>query len=184
MKSEVIGPVYWSVLEHGGWTLHLAATSRGLCYVGSANKPYEEMEEWVEKHMRPAKLIRDDKALAPYVGELADYIEGKLVRFTIPCDLVGTPFQRSVWEALRSIPYGETRSYSEIAEAIGKPAAVRAVGSAIGANPVLMSVPCHRVIGKNGALTGFRGGLEMKSRLLSIEKAFADSRTREVAHHA
>ncbi len=120
MKSEVLGPVYWSVLEHGGWTLHLAATSRGLCYVGSANKPFEEMEEWVGKHMRPAKLIRDDKALSPYIGELADYIEGKLVRFTIPCDLVGTPFQRSVWDALRSIPYGETRSYSDIAESIGK----------------------------------------------------------------
>lgn len=183
MKSDVVGPVYWSVLEHGGWKLHLAATSSGLCYVGSANKPFEEMEEWLGKQMRPAKLIRNDEALSPYIGELMDYIDGKLIRFTIPCDMVGTPFQRSVWEALRSIPYGETRSYSDIAESIGKPAAVRAVGSAIGANPVLMSVPCHRVIGKNGALTGFRGGLEMKSRLLSIEKEVSASRLHEAACH-
>lgn len=182
MKNE--GQVNWSVLEHGGWKLYLAATSRGLCYVGSANKPFEEMEEWVGKQLGSAKLIRDDKALSPYIAELEAYMEGKLVRFTMPCDLVGTPFQRSVWDALCLIPYGETRSYSDIAESIGKPAAVRAVGSAIGANPVLMSVPCHRVIGKNGALTGFRGGLEMKSRLLSIEKQVSDASTHEVACHA
>ncbi len=89
--------------------------------------------------------------------------------FTIPFDFHGTTFQLDVWKALSEIPYGQTKSYSEIANQIQKPRAVRAVGSAIGANPILITVPCHRVIGKNGALTGYRGGMEMKTKLLKLE---------------
>ena len=85
-------------------------------------------------------------------------------------DLHGTPFQQSVWKALQEIPYGQTVSYSDIAERIEKPNAVRAVGTAIGANPVLIIVPCHRVIAKSGKLSGFRAGLEMKEQLLGLEK--------------
>ncbi|HEY0513475.1 MAG TPA: MGMT family protein, partial [Thermoanaerobaculia bacterium] len=81
----------------------------------------------------------------------------------------GTPFERSVWDELRRIPFGETRSYGEIAQAIGRPGAARAVGRANGANPIPIVVPCHRVIGSDGSLTGFGGGLEAKSRLLEIE---------------
>ncbi|MDR0271484.1 methylated-DNA--[protein]-cysteine S-methyltransferase [Paenibacillus sp.] len=183
MKNHQIRTIYWSLLEYEDWILHLAATADGLCYVGSANKPFEEMEEWVRKHLGSCTLVRDDQALMPYKDELAAFMAGKLDRFTGPCDLVGTDFQRSVWDALCKIPYGETRSYSEIADLIGKPAAVRAVGSAIGANPVLMSVPCHRVIGKNGALTGFRGGLDMKTKLLALEKSAAVSRNSKANCH-
>lgn len=89
-------------------------------------------------------------------------METKLETFTIPIDVYGTAFQLAVWNTVREIPYGETHSYSEIAERIQKPNAVRAVGTAVGANPLLITIPCHRVIGKNGKLTGFRGGLEMK----------------------
>ena len=85
-------------------------------------------------------------------------------------DLHGTPFQMAVWEALRKIPFGVTVSYTDIAERIGKPSSVRAVGTAIGANPVLITVPCHRVIAKSGKLTGYRGGLDMKEQLLGLEK--------------
>jgi len=114
--------------------------------------------------------VENDEMLAPYVVEITQYLEGKRKTFTVPFEYVGTPFQQAVWDALCEIPYGQTKSYSDIANAINKPAAVRAVGAAIGANPVLLTVPCHRVTGKNGFLTGYRGGLEMKTLLLDLEK--------------
>ena len=98
-----------------------------------------------------------------------EFLDGQRKEFTAATALHGTPFQQSVWQALLEIPFGETVSYSTIAERIGNPKAVRAVGTAIGANPMLIIVPCHRVIGKNGSLTGFRGGLEMKAHLLNLE---------------
>ena len=91
-------------------------------------------------------------------------------RLHLPLDLRGTPFQLSVWEALGGIPYGETTSYGEIAEQVGRPRAVRAVGQAVGANPVAIVLPCHRVIGSSGNLTGYAGGLPLKERLLALEK--------------
>jgi methylated-DNA-[protein]-cysteine S-methyltransferase len=114
-------------------------------------------------------LAQDDEKLRPYTDELEEYFRGKRKNFLQPLDLYGTPFQLSVWNALRKIPYGHTQSYSEIADYIQKPASVRAVGAAIGANPILIVVPCHRAIGKNGKLTGYRGGLEIKKQLLQLE---------------
>ncbi|EEM40598.1 Methylated-DNA--protein-cysteine methyltransferase [Bacillus thuringiensis serovar sotto str. T04001] len=105
-----------------------------------------------------------------YTKEIIEYLESKRETFTFPIDAYGTNFQSSVWNAVREIPYGKTYSYTEIAERIQKPKAVRAVASAIAANPLLITIPCHRVIGKNGKLTGFRGGLEMKKKLLTLEK--------------
>ncbi|MNP48512.1 Methylated-DNA--protein-cysteine methyltransferase, inducible [compost metagenome] len=120
--------------------------------------------------MPHASLIRDDVKLNLYGKEIAEYFEGRRERFTIPFDLQGTVFQLEVWEALREIPYGTTCSYSDIAQRIGRPTSSRAVGTAIGANPLLISIPCHRVIGKNGALTGYRGGIDMKTSLLKLER--------------
>ena len=103
--------------------------------------------------------------------ELQEYMEGKRKVFTVPYRLTGgTPFQRNVWEALKTIPYGQTRSYKEIAEAVGSPKACRAVGGANHNNPIMILVPCHRVIGANGKLVGFGGGLPMKQALLDLEK--------------
>lgn len=99
------------------------------------------------------------------------YFAGDLTRFDVPLDFKGTDFQRSVWAALLAIPFGETRSYAEIARAIGRPSAVRAVGAANGRNPISIIAPCHRVIGSNGALTGFAGGLKAKELLLGLEGA-------------
>jgi O-6-methylguanine DNA methyltransferase len=101
--------------------------------------------------------------------ELDEYFSGKLVRFTVPLDLRGTPFQIAVWKSLCGIPYGETRAYSDIACAVGRPLAARPVGRIIGENPVAIVVPCHRVIGKNGGLTGYGSGLERKAALLKME---------------
>jgi O-6-methylguanine DNA methyltransferase len=103
------------------------------------------------------------------VDELRRYFAGERVQFSCPLDLCGTPFQLSVWRELCRIPYGEVRSYGEIACAIGQPNACRAVGAANRANPIAIIVPCHRVIGRSGTLTGYGGGLPTKSWLLSLE---------------
>jgi methylated-DNA-[protein]-cysteine S-methyltransferase len=112
----------------------------------------------------------DDSAFADAVAQLEAYFAGELMEFDLDLDLVGTEFQRRVWEALLTIPYGETRSYGQIAQQIGSPGASRAVGLANGHNPVGIIVPCHRVIGANGSLTGYGGGLDRKKSLLDMEK--------------
>jgi methylated-DNA-[protein]-cysteine S-methyltransferase len=101
--------------------------------------------------------------------QLSEYFAGKRREFSLRLDMRGTPFQKDVWEALLAIPYGETTSYGEIAKRIGRPSASRAVGAANGANPIPIVVPCHRVIGSTGKLTGFGGGLDVKEKLLGIE---------------
>ncbi|MDR1730101.1 MAG: methylated-DNA--[protein]-cysteine S-methyltransferase [Prevotellaceae bacterium] len=103
-------------------------------------------------------------------SELEEYFNGKRKSFEVPLKPSGTSFQQSVWKALQEIPYGETRSYKQIAEMIGKPAACRAVGMANNRNPIPIVIPCHRVVGTNGDLTGYAGGLDIKRKLLEIEK--------------
>jgi methylated-DNA-[protein]-cysteine S-methyltransferase len=112
----------------------------------------------------------DDSAFSDAVAQLQAYFAGELLHFDIDVDLVGTDFQRRVWSALETIPYGETRSYGQIALHIGSPGASRAVGLANGHNPISIVVPCHRVIGANGSLTGYGGGLERKKHLLEMER--------------
>lgn len=170
MKPDTTQPIYWTKLVHEEWSLFIAATIKGLLFVGSLHKPFDEMADWIKRRFPAAELIEDAAMLEPYTKEITEYMQGQRTHFSIPCDYQGTPFQLAVWDALCQIPYGQTQSYSDIASTIQKPAAVRAVGTAIGANPVLITVPCHRVIGKNGALTGYRGGLDMKTRLLQLEK--------------
>ena len=110
--------------------------------------------------------------------QLKEYFEGKRQGFSLPLDMRGTAFQQSVWKALREIPFGETRSYGQLAKQLGKPTAMRAVGAANGRNPLSIVVPCHRVIGSSGQLTGFAGGLEAKEHLLKIE-----SESKSHVHH-
>lgn len=102
--------------------------------------------------------------------QLQEYFAGKRKDFTVPLDLRGTRFQKDVWEALLAIPFGTTRSYGQLAKQLGNPQAARAVGAAIGRNPISLIVPCHRAIGSSGKLTGFAGGLKVKARLLDLEK--------------
>lgn len=170
MTNQKNTPLYWTVISHRDWHLHIAATSHGLCFVSSQNKPFEELAVWAKVRFSNSTLIRDDERLLPYVAELIEYLQGVRKSFSVPIDVHGTPFQLAVWNALTRIPHGKTTSYLEIAQQIQKPAAVRAVGAAIGANPVLIAIPCHRVIGKNGALTGYRGGITMKTKLLQLER--------------
>jgi methylated-DNA-[protein]-cysteine S-methyltransferase len=111
----------------------------------------------------------DDPLLRAAIDQLGGYFAGRVTTFTLPLDLCGTPFQRAVWQALLGIAAGRTCSYRDIAEAVGSPAAVRAVGAAVGRNPVSVIVPCHRVIGRDGSLTGYAGGLDRKRALLALE---------------
>ena len=117
-----------------------------------------------------------DPLLARAADQLREYFAGRRQRFDLPLAPAGTPFQRSVWAALQDIPLGEVRSYRDIAIAIGRPAAVRAVGAANGRNPLPLVVPCHRVVGSDGSLTGFAGGLAIKRRLLELEGALTAGR--------
>lgn len=175
METKSKPTLYWSLLMFKDWNLYIASTSKGLVFVGSQNKPFEELFEWAKKRFPGSPLVEDDEKLDPYVVEITQYLEGNRNNFTVPIEYVCTTFQLAVWNALCEIPYGQTRSYSDIANHINKPAAVRAVGAAIGANPALITVPCHRVIGKNGSLTGYRGGFEMKTLLLDLEKQASSS---------
>jgi methylated-DNA-[protein]-cysteine S-methyltransferase len=121
-----------------------------------------------------ADWSHDPGALGAAVAQLKAYFAGELTDFDVELDLQGTEFQRRVWKALLTIPFGETRSYGEIAEQIGAPGAARAVGLANGHNPIAIVVPCHRVIGANGSLTGFGGGLDRKRTLLELENQRAN----------
>jgi methylated-DNA-[protein]-cysteine S-methyltransferase len=145
--------------------LTLAADDQGLRFVffpqGRNTRPVQE--EWRRRpeHFREVKQ------------QLAAYFRGDLKIFNLRLAPVGTDFQRRVWAALVRIPYGTVVSYKSIAESVGNPRAARAVGAATGKNPIPIIVPCHRVVGSNGSLTGFGGGLETKSRLLDLEKSRA-----------
>jgi methylated-DNA-[protein]-cysteine S-methyltransferase len=141
-----------------GLTLRIAASSAGIRIV--AFHPAAPLAG----HASPSHPL-----LAEAVRQLRAYFAGSLRRFTLPLDLQGTPFQLHVWRELETIPFGEFRTYSDIAQAIGAPKAVRAVGAANGANPVAIVVPCHRVIGSSGKLVGYGGGLPLKKKLLEIE---------------
>lgn len=141
--------------------LLIAINERGLVHVDfvAGLRALPDMSGWQQ----------DGEALAPYLAEFEAYFAGRLQRFTLQLAASGTEFQQAVWQALCDIPYGETRSYGDIARAIGKPNAMRAVGAANGRNPLSIIVPCHRVIGQNGGLTGYAGGLEIKKALLQLE---------------
>ena len=118
----------------------------------------------------PKGVTADESGMSEAVRQLSEYFAGKRTEFDLPLDVEGTAFQKSVWKQLLQIPYGETRSYGDIAKSIGKPAAARAVGMANHNNPVAIVIPCHRVVGQNGSLTGYAGGLHLKEQLLSIER--------------
>ncbi len=143
----------------------VAATARGVAGVwfdGQRHLP--DHCAWPE---RPG-----DPLLVRAIAQLGEYFAGQRIAFDLPLDLQGgSPFQQSVWQALLGIPPGGTTSYAALSRQIGQPAAVRAVGAAVGRNPVSVVVPCHRVVGSNGALTGYAGGLERKGALLRLEGA-------------
>ena len=144
-------------LTHNSWSLILEATEDGLAVV-----------RFADEHLI-APQNTDDPVLNRTADQLRRYFEGERTGFDQPFDLPGTDFQRRVWRELLEIPYGQVISYSDLADRIGHPRAARAVGNAVGANPIPIIIPCHRVIAKHGRLGGYGGGLERKRALLAIE---------------
>lgn len=164
--------VYWTKFSHEvlqNQFLYIAATEQGICKITWPAESWESFVSWIHRQIPDASLVEKEEQLKPYIEQLTEYMSGDRSHFDVPLDLRGTDFQLAVWKALQQIPYGGTCSYSDIAYQIDKPQAVRAVGTANGANPVPIIVPCHRVIGKNKNLTGFRGGLHFKEALLTLE---------------
>jgi methylated-DNA-[protein]-cysteine S-methyltransferase len=146
--------------------LALAATARGL-----AAALFDAQRHHPGEIDAPVDPRQPHLALAAH--ELADYFAGRSRQFTVPLDAAGTIFQHRVWQALLGIPHGHLGSYGDIAQRLGQPNAARAVGAAVGRNPISIIVPCHRVIGRDGSLTGYAGGLSRKQALLRLEGALA-----------
>lgn len=153
--------------------LRIASTERGLAWLGLPRAAGRGFAGWLAAAAPGARRERSFAANRDAIRQVIEYLDGKRRHFDLPLDLRGTPFQRAVWAGLLEIPYGETRSYGELARAIGRPSAVRAVGLANGANPVPLVVPCHRVIAAGGRIGGYGGGLELKRRLLAMEQGRA-----------
>src|SRR5690625_3447666 len=161
--------VYWTAFTHQKQRYYIAGTDKGLCYVGSPDKPFSELQTWTEKKIDQPNLINDDDKLSTAKAEILKYLDGDTKDFQLDIDAIGTTFQKAVWDACSRIPYGQTKTFQEIAIMLENPKAVRAVGTAIGANPLLFIIPCHRVVAKSGSLSGFRGGLDLKKALLQLE---------------
>lgn len=139
--------------------------------IGIAEKDGKITRLYFQTDYRPPETtIRETPLLQEAVRQLRDYLAGKLTGFSLPLQPEGTAFMQQVWSRLCEIPYGETASYKSLAESIGKPNAARAVGMANHRNPIPIFIPCHRVIGASGSLVGYRGGVDLKSRLLKLEK--------------
>jgi len=147
--------------------LTLVATDEGLAAILWENDRPERVRMDIQAEDKTHPVLVETER------QLGEYFAGRRTAFALNLDMAGTPFQRKVWKALLTIPFGETRSYAQIAEQIGSPRAVRAVGAANGRNPVSIIAPCHRVIGSSGKLTGFAGGLEAKAYLLDLETAIS-----------
>jgi methylated-DNA-[protein]-cysteine S-methyltransferase len=150
------GVLYYSRLECHGFSLGIASREGAIVAI--------DLDPRTREGAEPAESRHHD-----FERQLAEYLEGKRRAFDLPLRLEGTDFQKEVWEAVSHVPYGQTASYGEIALLIGRPKASRAVGAANGANPIPIVIPCHRVIGADGSLTGYGGGLPLKSRFLALE---------------
>jgi O-6-methylguanine DNA methyltransferase len=146
----------------------VASTEKGVCAVDFFKKEKTFLKELRESF--PGRIVRNDRKNRNVLNQLKKYLKGELQRFDCKLDFRGTLFQTKVWSALVKIPYGQTRSYGEIAQAIGHPKAFRAVGNANGRNSIPLIVPCHRVIGSDGGLAGFGHGVRVKKQLLNLEK--------------
>ena len=150
----------------------VAATEKGICKIGFGDDPGLLADE-LRSEFANADVREDPERLAPFIAQIDAYLRGSRQDFDLPLDIGATAFRQRVWDALRRIPYGETRSYTQIAEAVGAPRAVRAVASACATNPVALAIPCHRVVKKGGALAGYRWGLPRKAALLDNEAQHA-----------
>ena len=160
MRTSMLGEVF------------VASTEKGLCMVDFMTSEKGFLQK-LEGRFR-GEVIRNDRRNRNVLTQIDRYLKGKITKFDTPLDLRGTPFQKRVWDALLKIPYGQTRTYQDVARAIGHPRAFRAVGNANGSNCIPLIIPCHRVIASDGGLGGYGHGLEVKRRLLDLERAHSN----------
>jgi methylated-DNA-[protein]-cysteine S-methyltransferase len=164
---------YYDIIDTPIGRLFVGGSARGIHRVdfidGERDARTEASEVALLERESGEPAGRDSEAAAFATSQLIEYFAGDRTEFDLPLEPVGTDFQLRVWSALHDVPYGETVSYGEIAEAVGKPTASRAVGAANGQNPISIMAPCHRIIGANGSLTGYGGGLHRKAWLLDLE---------------
>jgi len=159
----------YSILKtHLGWVL-VASSERGICAIDFGDSP-ATLEEALVRRFPAAKITKDDADFTAWIEKVAAFLESPRAGLDLPLDIQGTAFQRRVWQALKSIPFGSTASYAEIAQKIGKPKAVRAVAQACAANKIAVAIPCHRVIRSDGDLGGYRWGIERKRKILELEQ--------------
>ena len=151
-------------------SLRIASTSNGLAYIQLPHANGRGFDGWRTRHAQTAVVKQGFEPNKLYVAQIREFLEGKREEFDLPLDVRGTEFQVAVYEEVARIPFGETRTYAEIAQAVGRPTATRAVGAANGANPISLVVPCHRVIATSGHLQGYGGGLDLKAKLLAMER--------------
>ncbi|MGH7915696.1 MAG: methylated-DNA--[protein]-cysteine S-methyltransferase [Candidatus Binataceae bacterium] len=165
--------ISYTIVDSPFGRMLVAVTARGICAL-SVHQSDQWQESELRRDFREAEIARADDAARPAAEAVLRYLRGEAARCEAPLDVSGTPFQFSVWRELCAIPEGVTRSYGEIAARIGRPSAARAVGHANGSNPVSILIPCHRAIGADGKLTGYRWGLEIKRKLLAFEQTRAN----------
>ncbi|MEH2402454.1 bifunctional DNA-binding transcriptional regulator/O6-methylguanine-DNA methyltransferase Ada [Nostoc sp.] len=165
--GKTISIVYAIALCPLGYLL-VATTEKGICAVKLGDEA-DKLEHTLIKEFHQAQIMRDDQTHKEWIQAILDFIEGGKAHLDLPLDIRGTAFQKQVWQALQKIPYGETRTYTDIARDIAKPQALRAVGNACGANPIALVVPCHRVLRSDGSLGGYHWGIERKQKLLIQE---------------
>lgn len=165
--SEVL---YAAHFETPIGTCRAASTQRGLAYLELPHAAGRGLAGYLHHQLSGAAVVEGFAPNRAAMRQIVDYLEGKRRAFDLALDLRGTPFQNAVWQALLAIPHGETRSYAEIAAAVGRPLALRVVGNASAANPVPLVVPCHRVVASDGKLGGYTGGGTLKARLLAMER--------------
>lgn len=161
--------IRYAIVDSPLGRLLVGTTDRGVCAV-SLGSDDEHLEAELAAEYPAASIARDD-TITPWITTILDHLEGRSYRLDLPLDIQATAFQRQVWQELRAIPYGETRSYGEVAEAVGSPNAVRAVAGACAANPAALVIPCHRVVRSDGTTGGYRWGADRKTALLEREQA-------------
>ena len=167
--------IRYAIVECAFGKLLVAATERGVCAIRFGNSR-RELETALREEFPQAQVERDEDGMTAWTAQLLQHLAGRRERIDLPLDIRATAFQRLVWEHLKSIPRGGTESYSEVAAAIGRPSAVRAVARACAANPVAVAIPCHRVVRGDGTMGGYRWGADRKARLLAAERASGASK--------
>jgi methylated-DNA-[protein]-cysteine S-methyltransferase len=164
--------IVYARLESQVGTIWVASTPEGLCKISLGADQSETFLSWLSDHIGATRAREDPHLMVGVVSQLREYFSGSRRVFDLLLDVYGTDFQRAVWSQVVRIPYGATATYGDIARLVGKPKGSRAVGVALGANPLPIVIPCHRVIGASGSLTGFGAGLDVKETLLRLEGAY------------